>query len=127
MAKRINIILPETTIRTIDRLAKPGERSRLIDKALQHYVATRSAEGVREQLKQTTIRDCDLNVAITAEWAAVDNESWQHIDREGERKAPGRTAGEIYITTFQTGSILCREPLPARSEAEDVGSGKDAG
>jgi hypothetical protein len=28
MNKRINIVLPETTIRTINRLAKPGHRSR---------------------------------------------------------------------------------------------------
>ena len=30
MSKRINIILPETTIRTVDRMAKPGQRSRFI-------------------------------------------------------------------------------------------------
>jgi len=31
MNKRINIVLPETTIRIINRLAKPGHRSRFID------------------------------------------------------------------------------------------------
>jgi CopG family transcriptional regulator/antitoxin EndoAI len=95
MAKRINVILPETTIRGIDRLVKPGERSRLINKALEHYLATRSAEGLREQLKQAAIRDRDLvEREISDDWAAVDHESWQQMDREGERKAPGRAAAK---------------------------------
>jgi hypothetical protein len=92
MAKRINIILPEATISTIDRLVKKGERSRLIDRAVRHYVATRSAEGISEQLKQATIRDRDLNGEITADWAAVDEESWQHIDQKREQKTSSRSA-----------------------------------
>ena len=94
MAKRINVILPEATITTIDRLVKPGQRSRLIDKAVQHYVATRSADALREQLKQATIRDRDLDAEVTADWGAVDHESWQHIDPRSGREAPSRTAGK---------------------------------
>jgi len=40
MAKRINIILPQDTVRTIDRLSLPGQRSRFIHRAVEHYVAT---------------------------------------------------------------------------------------
>ncbi len=97
MAKRINVILPETTLSTIDRLVKKGERSRLIDRAVQHYVATRSAEGLREQLKAASIRDRDLDSEIAVDWTAVDNESWQHIDQNNEKEAPtprGRAAGK---------------------------------
>src|SRR4051812_10304618 len=94
MAKRINIILPESTISTIDRLAKPGERSRLIDKAVQHYATTRSVEAVREQLKQAALRDRDLDQEIANDWAAVDRESWQHIDHQPNHKTPGRSAGK---------------------------------
>jgi CopG family transcriptional regulator / antitoxin EndoAI len=86
MAKRINVILPDTIIGTIDRLVKPGERSRFIDRAIQHYVATRSAVGLREQLKQAAIRDRDLDREIERDWAAVDHETWQHIDERKERK-----------------------------------------
>ncbi len=64
MAKRINVILPETTIITIDRLVKKGERSRLIDQAPQHYVAARSIESVREKLKIASIRDRDLDSEV---------------------------------------------------------------
>lgn len=93
MPKRINIILPETTIRALDGLAKPGERSRLIDKAVQHYVATRSAEALREQLKQASLRDRNLDQGVSEDWAAVDSESWRHIEEEVNQK-PGRGAGK---------------------------------
>ena len=94
MAKRINIILPDATIHTIDRLARRGERSRLIAKAVRHYAATQSPEAIREQLKQTSIRDRDLDLGITDEWITVDGETWQQIDPEHPRKTPGRAAGK---------------------------------
>lgn len=82
MTKRINVILPETTISTIHRLAKPGQRNRLIDIAVQYYAATRSAEALREQLKQSAIRDRDLDAGETQAWAGVDQELWQRLDRD---------------------------------------------
>lgn len=38
MHRRINITLPEETVRLIDRVAAKGDRSRLIDEAVRHYV-----------------------------------------------------------------------------------------
>src|ERR1035437_4220750 len=35
MSKRINIVLPEATVQTIDRMTKPGQRSRFINHAVQ--------------------------------------------------------------------------------------------
>ena len=80
MSKRINVILPETTILAIDRLVKKGERSHLIDKAVRHYVATRSLESLQERLKAASIRDRDLEVEVAGDWAATDEESWRQID-----------------------------------------------
>ena len=80
MNRRINIVLPEVTIRTIDRMAKRGERSRFINHAVQHFVANRSVEALRARLEETTIRDRDLERETAADWSAVDNESWQHLD-----------------------------------------------
>ena len=89
MAKRINVILPNSVVSTLDRLVKPGERSRFIDRAIQHYVATRSVLGLREQLKLSAIRDRDIDKEFAADWAAVDTEPW-HIEERKERT--GRTA-----------------------------------
>ena len=80
MSKRINIVLPETTVLTIDRLVKPGQRSRFINQAVQHYVATRSVEALRVQLERAAIRDRDLDREIADDWFAVDQEAWQRLE-----------------------------------------------
>ena len=90
--ERINIILPEDTLRTIDRLARRGERSRFIRRAVEHYVATATPEAIAEQLKQTAIRDRDLDQEIANDWSAIDQESWQQFEQQ-EKSAPAIPAG----------------------------------
>jgi CopG family transcriptional regulator / antitoxin EndoAI len=80
MTKRLNIVLPETTIQTIDRIAKPGERSRFIDQAVKHFAAHRSTEALRMRLEKTAVRDQDLDREIASDWLAVDKEAWQRLD-----------------------------------------------
>ena len=82
MAKRINVILRDDTVRTIDRLSRPGLRSRFIERAVQHYVTTASPEALQERLKQAALRDRDLDVEITSDWSAVDREQWQKLDKQ---------------------------------------------
>jgi CopG family transcriptional regulator/antitoxin EndoAI len=91
MAKRINIILPEATIGAIDRLTQPGQRSRFIERAVEHYVTTASPEAVQERLKQAAIRDRDLDLEIAGDWFAVDKEQWQKLEKQKHSKTkPGR-------------------------------------
>jgi CopG family transcriptional regulator / antitoxin EndoAI len=87
MSKRINIVLPETTVQTIDRMAKPGQRSRFIDAAVRHYVANRSTEALRARLEHAAVRDQDLEHEVAAEWLAVDKESWKLPDGNRTRSA----------------------------------------
>src|ERR1017187_9029161 len=87
MGKRINVILPEATVRTIDRRARPGQRSRFIDRAVQHYVTTASAEALQERLKQAARRDHSLDLEIASDWFAVDQEQWQKLDEQERRQA----------------------------------------
>src|SRR5665647_2511950 len=87
MAKRINVILPEATVRTIDRLSRPGQRSRFIDRAVQHYVTTASPEALQERLKQAALRDRDLDLEIASDWFAVDREQWQKLENQENRQA----------------------------------------
>ena len=75
MSKRIHIVLPEATVQTIDRMARPGQRSRFINTAVQHYVANRSVEAPRAQLERAAVRDLDREVA--QDWFAVDHETWK--------------------------------------------------
>src|SRR5260370_31018779 len=75
MAKRINIILEDETAQTINRAAKPGERSRFINRAVQYYAATHGPAALRERLKQAALRDRDLAEEIARDWRAVDREA----------------------------------------------------
>jgi hypothetical protein len=93
-SKRINIILPETTLRAISKIAKPGDRSKFIDRAVQHYIATQSVEALRSRLEQAAIRDRDIDRKIAGEWQHVDQQIWQRLDKtEDQRKPSTRSAG----------------------------------
>jgi hypothetical protein len=89
MAIRINVILPEATIRTIDRLSRPGQRSRFIDRAVQHYVTTASPEALQDRLKQAALRDRDFDTEIADDWFAVDQEQWHGLDKQEKRAKAG--------------------------------------
>jgi CopG family transcriptional regulator / antitoxin EndoAI len=86
MSKRINIVLPETTIQTIDRMVKAGQRSRFINQAVQHFVSHRSTEALRSQLEHATVRDQDLDREIAGDWLAVDQQAWQTLDTHENKK-----------------------------------------
>ena len=92
MAKRINVILDEETAEAIRRAAKPGERSRFINRAVQYYSATQGPDALRNRLKQAALRDGDLAEEVARDWRAVDRKSWQALSR-GERTAKRSTRG----------------------------------
>ena len=88
MSKRINIVLPETTIQTINRMAKPGQRSRFINEAVQHFAAYRSTEALRAQLERAVVRDRDLDREVAQDWFAVDQEAWQRLETPNAAHKP---------------------------------------
>lgn len=91
--KRINVILSQDTVRTIDRMAPPGQRSRFIESAVQHYINTASSEALQERLKQAALRDRDLDKEIANDWFAVDQEQWQLLEEQEHRDRLGPDAG----------------------------------
>jgi CopG family transcriptional regulator / antitoxin EndoAI len=99
MSKRINIVLPEATVQTIDRMAKPGQRSRFINAAVQHYVANRSAEALRAQLERAAVRDRDLDREVAADWFAVDHETWKKLDVQPMAQKKPATRGGAKSTS----------------------------
>lgn len=80
MHRRINITLPEPTIRLIDRVADKGDRSRFIDTAVRHYIDQVGRARLRKQLKEGFIRDAEDDLKVAAEWFSVDEETWQKVD-----------------------------------------------
>jgi CopG family transcriptional regulator/antitoxin EndoAI len=82
MSKRVNIMLPETTLKVLDRVAGKGARSRFISEAVLYYVQSRSASNLRERLKQGALAHTNLDLEIAEEWFPVEQEAWQKLDRE---------------------------------------------
>jgi CopG family transcriptional regulator/antitoxin EndoAI len=86
MNKRINVILPESTMTILDRIAPKGDRSRLIDRAIRQYIYSRSRQSLREQLKQEASTNADRDLAMAADWLPIEEEAWLR----GEQKKATR-------------------------------------
>ena len=84
MSKRVNVILPDTTVAVLNRVASRGKRSRFISAAVLHYVKTRSKENLRASLKQEAMANAARDLEIVQEWFPLEEEAWRIA--EGKRK-----------------------------------------
>jgi CopG family transcriptional regulator/antitoxin EndoAI len=75
MHQRINITLPEKTIRLIDRVAR--NRSRFIDQAVKRYFQEMGRNQLRKQLKEESIQWAEHDLHLAEEWFSLDEEAWQ--------------------------------------------------
>ena len=76
MRRRVNIILPEDTIRLLDRAAAPGNRSRLIDQAVRRYLRGRNLARLKKLLREGAQKRAGRDLAIAEEWFSLDEEAW---------------------------------------------------
>lgn len=77
MHRRLNITLPEETVRLIDRVAAKGDRSRLIAEAVVHYVRTTGRTRLRRRLREGAIRRAQRDLRFAREWFSLDEEAWR--------------------------------------------------
>ncbi len=77
MHKRINITLPEETIRLIDRVSQRGNRSRFIDHAVKHYLETVGRANLKRRLKEGAERNAERDLRLTRDWFSLEEEAWQ--------------------------------------------------
>lgn len=77
MHKRVNVTLPEETIRLIDRAAERGDRSRFIDAAVKYFVRQRGRIQLRRLLEEGAERRAARDLAIAEEWFPVDRDAWR--------------------------------------------------
>lgn len=76
MHLRINISLPEETIRLIDRVAERGDRSRFIDRAVKQYVETTGRRKLGQLMKERAIKRADFDLRLAADWFPLEEEAW---------------------------------------------------
>jgi CopG family transcriptional regulator/antitoxin EndoAI len=77
MTKRINVVLPVETIKVLDRVAPKGSRSRLIAKAVLHYLESKAKGNLAERLKAGALANARRDLEIAQEWFPLDEEAWQ--------------------------------------------------
>jgi CopG family transcriptional regulator / antitoxin EndoAI len=81
MHQRINITLPEETVRLIDKITGNGNRSQFIDEAVKHYIDTVGRKNLHERLKQGAVRRSERDLQLVEEWASLEEEVWQKSKR----------------------------------------------
>ena len=81
MHQRINITLPEETIRLIDCVAEKGDRSRFINEAVKSYIKEVGRANLRKRLKEGAIHEAELDRRLAEEWYTLDEEAWQKLDK----------------------------------------------
>ena len=75
--RRINVILPEETLKLIDRVAVRGGRSRFIAEAVSHYVVATGRAELRKRLKEGALRRAERDRQFARGWFLLDEEAWQ--------------------------------------------------
>ena len=74
--RRLNITLPEETVRLIDRVAKKGDRSRFIAEAVERYVVEIGRDNLRKRLKEGAVRRAERDLQLASEWFGIEEETW---------------------------------------------------
>ena len=77
MYRRINITLPERTLRLIDRAAEKGNRSRLIEAAVKHYIEAIGRANLRKRLREGALRRAERDLQLAREWFFLEEEAWR--------------------------------------------------
>ena len=93
MSKRINIVLPDTTVSVLDRVATKGTRSRFIDRAVLHYVETQGKQHLREQLAAGYRASAQPDLAMAAEWFPLEEEA--QLRSEAAQIAPKKAKAKL--------------------------------
>ena len=75
--QRVNVMLPDETIIRLNKVVKKGDRSNLIDVAVNRYLDEVGRDNLRERLKEGAIRRVDHDRQIVEEWFPLDEEVWQ--------------------------------------------------
>ena len=68
MNQRLNITLPEQTVRLLDRAVPKGQRSRLIDEAVKRFVREKGRVRLRKQLERGAKARAERDLEVAEEW-----------------------------------------------------------
>jgi len=75
MHRRVNITLPEETLRLLERVTKKGDRSRVIAEAVARYVAQVGVANLRKRLKEGALRRADRDRSLAEAYFGLEEET----------------------------------------------------
>jgi CopG family transcriptional regulator/antitoxin EndoAI len=70
--KRINITLPDTTIKLLDNVAQKGTRSSFVDQAVRFYVEGVGQTNLKKQLREGAINRSKRDLSVAEDWFLID-------------------------------------------------------
>ena len=75
-AVRLNIILPKDLVESLNRIAEPRNRSRIISESVRAYVGQREKAELEKKLEEGYRAASKENTALAKEFEAMDLEGW---------------------------------------------------
>ncbi|MCL5287075.1 MAG: type II toxin-antitoxin system HicB family antitoxin [Acidobacteria bacterium] len=75
MHQRLNITLPERTIRLMDRIVRKGNRSRFISEAIHRLVEAEGRAKLRLRLKEGAKKRAKRDLELAEEWFGLEEEA----------------------------------------------------
>jgi CopG family transcriptional regulator/antitoxin EndoAI len=85
MHQRLNISLPDTTVRLLDRIIPKGDRSKFIDQAVRAEIGRTTKSRLRRVLAEGYRRRAAEDRRLAAEWDQLSVEVWAQLDRDEKR------------------------------------------
>lgn len=73
---RLNIILPRELLESLNQLAGPRNRSRVITESISEYIKQRKKVELESQLEEGYRASVKENIALAKEFESVDLEGW---------------------------------------------------
>jgi CopG family transcriptional regulator/antitoxin EndoAI len=70
--KRINVTLPDSTIKLLDNVTQKGLRSSFVDQAVRFYIEGVGQSNLKKQLKEGAIKRAERDLSIAEEWFLID-------------------------------------------------------
>lgn len=75
--KRVNITLPEETVRLINQVAARGDRSRFLNEAVYFYVKQTGRANLKRLLREGAIHRAERDLTLAQDWFPIEHEAWR--------------------------------------------------
>jgi CopG family transcriptional regulator/antitoxin EndoAI len=73
--KRVNITLPNKTIKLLDSVADKGERSSFVDRAVHFYIEEVGRANLNKQLREGAMERSSRDLSLADDWFLIEEQS----------------------------------------------------